>query len=74
MNNQYEVGMFGKWNFTIRTKRPSGYYDTPLSIEGAMVTEIDSKYVYLRGTDGVCYCPEKKRITLFEPLQKINIE
>jgi hypothetical protein len=69
MNEKYHVGQFGCWKFTTRVKGKYGYETTYFDIEGAMCTEIDSKHVWLRGTDGICYCPEKKRITEFVAME-----
>ena len=65
MNEKLAPGMFGCWKFTTRVKGKYGWETTYFDIEGAMCTEMDSKHVWLRGTDGVEYCPEKKNIIGF---------
>jgi hypothetical protein len=68
MHDKFQIGFFGHFLFTIRKKRPSGYYDTHFEIEGAMIVDVDEKNVLLRGTDGMSYLVTKNRIKFFEPM------
>ena len=70
---KYQLGQFGFWKFTTKVKGKYGIEITHLSIEGATLTDQDARHVWLLGTDGVIYVPEKKRITEFRPMENKEV-
>lgn len=67
MGEKLKIGMFGQfeWTAEIDVKCKSGRIiksKQPRSIEGAKITDIDSKGVYLSGSDGAVYIAPRKGV------------
>ena len=70
MKYRFELGDFGRFVFTIKRKRDCGNYETPFDIEGAEVVALDTKHIWLVGTDEVEYLVVKTDVKLFIPMVK----
>jgi len=72
MSQDYQIGMFGLFEFTIRKKDKYGEYITPMAGHYE-IKETDARNVLL--TDGqVRLIVTKKRITMFEKKEKPEIK
>jgi|GEM_PF-6312314 len=66
--NDYKIGMFGIFEFTIRKKDKYGEYITPMA-DHYEITDVDSKNVELFD-EQVRLIVTKRRITKFESCEK----
>ena len=69
MNDNFSIGQFGEFIFTKERKNLKETEVRGFDIEGAMITDMDNKYIWLLGTDGQEYLVEKKRVKQFVPMK-----
>ena len=59
--NDYQIGDFGRFKFTVRYKGKHNWFDLY-----AEVTGLDNKFVWLTDNDGYQYLPHNKDVEYFK--------
>jgi hypothetical protein len=69
--NNYEIGQYGYFEFTLKKKVYGNVVETPFKMYGKII-DIDRKYVLIEDCYMIPYMPAKENITTFTQLDKPN--
>ena len=71
--NNYEIGQYGYFEFTLTKKVYGHVVETPFKMYGQII-DVDRKYILIEDCYMIPYMPAKDRITTFTQLPNPNEE
>jgi hypothetical protein len=70
--NNFQVGQFGHFVFTIQKRSENETFAVPFDIEGATVIQVNETEILLKGSDDIHYVVSKNRIKMFEEMIQVK--